>query len=297
MIQLTMAILSTGSAECIAVSSLLSYDIYRTYFNPEASGGQILFVSRIFVCLWALVMAISSIVLNEMDVGLGYVYNFMATALGSAVVPIACSIYTDKLDSVFAIASAIIGMIAAIVAWMAQASTYDGGITFDNTGELHAQLAGGLVALLASAFVCIIGCIFKPMNFDWKILQDGVKLVGGDGGENANVLGDDVDGTPEALEAAKQHIDSEKTLRAARELEIERMNKEFDHVKSGMEKGFLSLTKQLNPADAFKHAEVEFGKQRQHLQDRVMKVETSKLQAIFNLYLESEGIKSIFLEK
>merc|ERR1712060_505951 len=38
MVQLTMAILSTGSAECIAVSSLLSYDVYREYINPEASG-------------------------------------------------------------------------------------------------------------------------------------------------------------------------------------------------------------------------------------------------------------------
>merc|ERR1719482_277633 len=37
-IQLTMAILSTGSAECIAVSSLMSYDVYRTYLNPKATG-------------------------------------------------------------------------------------------------------------------------------------------------------------------------------------------------------------------------------------------------------------------
>merc|ERR1719482_2651172 len=36
--QLTMAILSTGSAECIAVSSLFAYDVYRTYLNPNASG-------------------------------------------------------------------------------------------------------------------------------------------------------------------------------------------------------------------------------------------------------------------
>merc|ERR1719174_1520312 len=90
MIQLTMAILLTGSAECIAVSSLLSYDIYRTYINPEASGAKILLFSRIFVVVWAIVMAIASIVLNTFDIGLGYVYNFMATALGSAVVPIAC---------------------------------------------------------------------------------------------------------------------------------------------------------------------------------------------------------------
>merc|ERR1719393_1220071 len=73
MIQLTMAILSTGSAECIAVSSLLSYDIYRTYVNPNASGQKILLVSRVGVVVWALVMAVASIVLNQIGVGLGWV--------------------------------------------------------------------------------------------------------------------------------------------------------------------------------------------------------------------------------
>merc|ERR1719453_904105 len=70
MIQLTMAILSTGSAECIAVSSLIAYDIYREYFNPEATGKKILLISRIFVGFWAIIMAVASIVLNEIGVGL-----------------------------------------------------------------------------------------------------------------------------------------------------------------------------------------------------------------------------------
>jgi Na+/proline symporter len=206
MIQLTMAILSTGSAECIAVSSILSYDVYRTYFNPEASGKKILLFSRIFVCFWALVMAAASCILNEFNIGLGYVYNFMATALGSAVVPIACSIYTDKLDKVFAITAAVLGGIIAIVVWLAYAATLPGGLSYETSANLWAQLYGGLSALLASLGICIIGCLVKPMNFDWNILSENIKLVGGDGGENAKVLGDDVDGTPEALLAAKAWI-------------------------------------------------------------------------------------------
>jgi len=56
---LFMAIVSTGSAESVAVSSLVSYYpyIYREYFDPEATGAHILFVSRIaivVVFLWEL---------------------------------------------------------------------------------------------------------------------------------------------------------------------------------------------------------------------------------------------------
>jgi len=211
MIQLTMAILSTGSAECIAVSSLMAYDVYRGYINPNATGKQILFFSRIFVCVWAICMAIFSIILNEIGLGLGWVYNFMAIALGSAVVPIACSIYTDKLDGMFAILSAVIGMISAIIVWLVVASTYaedgEAKLSIATTGQLYAQLGGGLTALGMSFIVCCIGCIVKPRNFDWLFMYDGIKLVPGVGGENSKVLGDDdPDATPEALIKAKAWI-------------------------------------------------------------------------------------------
>jgi len=208
MVQLTMAILSTGSAECIAVSSLMSYDVYRTYINPEATGKQILMVSRVAICGWTLVMAIASIVLNEMDIGLGWVYNFMAIALGSAVCPIAAAIYTDKLDATFAIAAAAGGMVCAVTVWfIGAAAWYADSITKDNLGLLYVQLWGGLTALLSSFIICCIGCVVKPMNFDWEIMQTGIKLVAGDGGEDSKVLGDDdPDATPEALLRAKHWI-------------------------------------------------------------------------------------------
>ncbi len=34
-----MAITSSGSAEMVAVSSLLTYDIYRVFWNKKATGG------------------------------------------------------------------------------------------------------------------------------------------------------------------------------------------------------------------------------------------------------------------
>ena len=36
-----MAVTSSGSAELVAVSSLVSYDVYRTYINPKATGQQV----------------------------------------------------------------------------------------------------------------------------------------------------------------------------------------------------------------------------------------------------------------
>merc|ERR1711871_477413 len=138
-------------------------------------------------------MAISSIVLNEFGIGLGWVYNFMAIALGSAVCPIACSVYTDKLNATFAILSAWVGMVCAVVVWFICAASMGGEISVDSLGMLYAQLWGGLTALLSSAVICIIGCCVAPMNFDWNILLEGLKVV--DAG-TAVVRDDDPDATP-----------------------------------------------------------------------------------------------------
>ena len=41
-----MAVTSSGSAELVAVSSLVSYDVYRTYINPKATGKQVRTTTR-----------------------------------------------------------------------------------------------------------------------------------------------------------------------------------------------------------------------------------------------------------
>jgi hypothetical protein len=212
-IQLTMAILSTGSAECIAVSSLMSYDVYRTYLNPKATGKQILIISRVFVAVWAIVMALASIILEEIrkanadaGFGLGWVYCFMGIWIGSAVPPVAACIYTDKLNATFAIAAAWIGWLAALIVWIVMAGSTGGAVNMSTLGTLDPQLGGGLAALVVSFIVCVVGCAVAPQKFDWQIMRDGIQLVGGDGGESANVMGEDWESKPEFLEAAKKWI-------------------------------------------------------------------------------------------
>ena len=64
-IMLFMAITSTGSAEQIAVSSLCAYDIYRKYFNPEATGADIVRVSRFVIFGFGIFMGVLSIGLTS----------------------------------------------------------------------------------------------------------------------------------------------------------------------------------------------------------------------------------------
>jgi hypothetical protein len=210
---LFMAITSTGSAECIAVSSLWAYDGYRRYINPAATGKQILMHSRVVVCVWALCMACFSLILNEIGVSLGWVYNFMGIMIGSAVPPIAAVLTVGKISSTGAMAGAGGGMICAIIAWLAQAASQaedegfpSGEVSIDTTGFLYAQLAGNCVAIGSSTIIMFTVSILSPQNYDFSKMNDGIKLVGGDGGENAKVLGADWESSPEFLESAYNWI-------------------------------------------------------------------------------------------
>jgi Na+/proline symporter len=68
LVMLFMAIVSTGSAEAIAVSSLVAYDIYREYINPDATGEQILYVSRVVIVVFGLIMGCFALLLYEIGV-------------------------------------------------------------------------------------------------------------------------------------------------------------------------------------------------------------------------------------
>jgi len=108
-IMLFMAITSTGSAEGIAVSSLVAYDIYRTYINPAATGKQILFVSKLVIVVFGGGMGALSVVLHAIGLNLGWVYLFMGICIGSAVIPLWNLLMWNKANAGGAVAAAWIG--------------------------------------------------------------------------------------------------------------------------------------------------------------------------------------------
>ena len=87
-VMLFMAITSTGSAEGIAVSSLITYDIYKTYINPKCTGKQLLRVSQAVVIVFGLLMGGLGVALNCIGLNLSWLYLFMGNVIGSAVVPL-----------------------------------------------------------------------------------------------------------------------------------------------------------------------------------------------------------------
>lgn len=181
LIMLFMAIVSTGSAESIAVSSLVSYDIYREYFNPEATGEDILKVSRIVIVVFGLFMGAFSILLDAIGLGLGWVYLFMGIIIGSAVIPLWNLMTWDKASGKGAVIAAWTGLILSVSSWLIAAKITGGEVTVATLGTDQVMLSGNLVAILSSGFIHYVYSKFiDPQDYDFSQLDGQIKLVEND---------------------------------------------------------------------------------------------------------------------
>ncbi|KAK4435571.1 Urea-proton symporter DUR3 [Sesamum alatum] len=165
---LFMAVTSAGSSELIAVSSLCTYDIYRTYINPGASGKQILKVSRIVILVFGCFMGILAVILNKAGVSLGWMYLAMGVFIGSAVLPIAFMLLWRKANATGAILGTITGCLLGTITWLTVTKVEYGRVNLDTTGRNAPMLAGNLVSILVGGAVHAGCSLMWPQDYDWK---------------------------------------------------------------------------------------------------------------------------------
>ena len=180
---LFMAVTSAGSAELIAVSSIVTYDLYRTYSNPNATGKQLVKVSRATIVAFGLGMGGLAVVLLSMGLSLGFVYLAMGILIGSAVIPIALTILWSKTNKVAATAGAVIGLLCSTAVWVMTASgaggfVESGGvIDLASLGNNYAMLFANITAILSGGFIAIVGSLAAGKTFDWNDLKEKITLV------------------------------------------------------------------------------------------------------------------------
>ena len=181
LVMLFMAVTSAGSAELIAVSSLITYDVYRTYSNPAASGKQLLKVSRGVIVAFGLGMGALAVVLLGMGLSLGFVYLAMGILIGSAVIPIALTITWSKTTRAGAVAGALIGVCLSLLTWTSvAASEANGVVDIASLGGAFPMLYGNVVAILSSGLICVVISLAQNKKYDWNLMNKEMRIVEAD---------------------------------------------------------------------------------------------------------------------
>jgi len=208
-----MAVTSASSSELIAVSSIFTYDIYQTYFKPDASGRRLVYMSHVMVVTFGMVMAAFSTGLFYAGISMGYLYLMMGVIISSAVLPASLTLLWSKQNKWAAMLSPPLGLACSLIAWLVTAKKESGNLSVDSTGANNPMLAGNVVALLSPClFVPIFTFALGPDNYDWASMA---LIRKGDDHDMAAAADVDLELIPGEVDIPETEAEQKKLLRAS----------------------------------------------------------------------------------
>jgi urea-proton symporter len=162
---LFMAVTSSTSAELIAVSSLLTFDIYKTYLKPSATSMQLVRISHYGVILYGLVLATFCCILNAVSVNLTWLLTVLGIIVGGASVPAGLVLHWKRMSTVATIVSPWIGFSFGRVAWFVTTSKRSGSISVTTTGNATNAVAGNVTSWGTGAVCALLLSLAFPRKF------------------------------------------------------------------------------------------------------------------------------------
>ncbi|KAK8123076.1 urea active transporter [Apiospora sp. TS-2023a] len=204
-----MAVTSATSSELIAVSSIFTYDFYRTYVKPDASGRRLIYMSHVIVVCYAIFISSFSVGLYYAGISMGYLYLMMGVIISAAVIPATLTLIWAGQNKWAAALSPILGLAFALIAWLVTAKKECGNLSVECTGSNNPMLAGNVVALLSPlVLIPIFTLIFGLDHYDW---QSMLAIRKGDDHDLATSAGMDLERTVGGHEETADEFHSEQT--------------------------------------------------------------------------------------
>ncbi|PPQ80063.1 hypothetical protein CVT25_001492 [Psilocybe cyanescens] len=151
-----------------AIAVLLVVFIYKAYLFPKARGPEIVRVSHMFICFWAVWMGCWATILHKANIDLGWLFYVQGVVLSPAVIPIALTVTWRKLTSAGILAGALTGATFGMLAWMIGCWKIYGAINIPNLAQPYSAVCSGLTGLLFSGIITVGVSLMNPADYDFK---------------------------------------------------------------------------------------------------------------------------------
>lgn len=184
LVMLFMSVTSATSAELIAFSSVTTYDIFRTYIKPNASGKQLVFAAHVSVISFGIMMAVIATILNYVGVTTGWLLSFLGIILTPEVSAVVLTLFWPKMTKLSLLISCPLGTVIGVVCWIGATYSFaDGVINKLTVMTSKATFVGNITALASTPIFIVIISYLKPdvISFD---LDEFNQVI---------TMGDDVD--------------------------------------------------------------------------------------------------------
>lgn len=168
LVMIFMDITSTVSSSLIAVSSIVSFDFYKTYINKNATDRQILTVSHTGVVVYGFIIAGWTLALNYAGANGNWILYFLPVTTSPGIFPVIFTLVWSRQTKAAAMISPLVGLAAGIAVWIGLAYHMYGAVSIATTSEQMPALYGSLTSLFTPAILSIIISLIRPETFDWR---------------------------------------------------------------------------------------------------------------------------------
>ncbi|KAF2646465.1 hypothetical protein P280DRAFT_525277 [Massarina eburnea CBS 473.64] len=169
LVLLFMALTSTISSSMIAVSSILSFDVYKTYINPKASDQKLVKVSHITVVFHGCFITGVALALNYGGANMTWIGYFRPILSCPGIIPLALTLLWSGQTRLAAILSPILGFFTGLGIWLGTSYSLYGQINMTTTGMGVPALYGSIASFFSPALYSVLISLYKPYKFDWRI--------------------------------------------------------------------------------------------------------------------------------
>ncbi|KAJ7623589.1 solute symporter family transporter [Roridomyces roridus] len=198
-----MAATSAASAELIAVSSIIVYDIMGTYWKP-LSGKQVIFYSHFIIGVWAIWMGVWATILNKVGIDLGWLFYIQGVALTPAVVPIGLTVCWNRLSATAAFYGTLFGTVCGMLGWMIGCWKIYGTINVTNLALPYSAVSGAAPGLVLSTSATLILAWIFPDDYDWGTTRAISSASQGEDSQTSSV--DEKAGAADSSDADKKDL-------------------------------------------------------------------------------------------
>lgn len=175
---LFMALTSTVSSSMIAVSSILSFDVYKTYLNPKASDKRVVKISHLAVCFHGVFISGFSIALNYGGANMNWLSYFIPILTCPGIMPLILTLTWSRQTRLAAVLSPPLGLITGLAVWLSSTYSIYGEINMTTSQEQAPCLYAAIGSLFSPAlYSLVISTVYKPYTFDWREFLR-IRLVG-----------------------------------------------------------------------------------------------------------------------
>ena len=184
-----MSSTSALSAQLVGVSTILTYDVYNTYINKNATSAKSLSVNHIGVVAFGIFASAFSSLLHGVGVDLGVMYNitgiFTCAALPQLLFVFCSAGFPNALPAWAVFPGIWIDFAAAVGVWLGTTYKTQGVINSSTVSNVSVCLYGCVAAVGTGLILCTVASLLNRNHpFDWDVLKvrqaesyDGAKQV------------------------------------------------------------------------------------------------------------------------